>query len=83
MISTLVLGLAYLQPSNLTTSHCFHALIEISKELWVVNSEHISDFATFVKKDKLAIIESCLVLVIQSIASLRQGPASFGDRHNL
>ena len=83
MIGTLVLALAYLQPSNLAALHCLHALIEIGEEFRVVDREHICDFAPLVKKDKLSIIESCLVLVIQSIASLRQRPASFSNRHNL
>ena len=83
MIGTIVLALAYLQPSDLAALHCLHALIEIGEEFRVVDREHICDFAPLVKKDKLSIIESCLVLVIQSIARLGQGSASLGDRHNL
>ena len=83
MIGTLVLALAYLQPSDLTTFHCLHAQIKIGEELRVVDREHISDFTPLIEKDKLSIIESCLVFVVQSVTWLGQRSASLRDRHNL
>ena len=68
MIDSLVLTLAYLEPGNLSSAHKFHALIEICEKSGVVNLDNILNLSLFFEIDKLPVVKSCLVLIIDSIS---------------